>query len=331
MLAVQMRGYGGPEALEAREASAPLPGPGEVVVATSHAGVNRADLFIRSGTWPQAGGWPYVPGLECCGTVAAAGEGSELRTGERVITMMQGLGGIHGRRAGGYQERVLLPASTLARLPASLSLADAAALGLPAVTALLALERLEVAPGARLLVHAGSSAVGLAAIQIARHRGATVVATGTSPGKFDAIRDAGAAEVISTREEGWSRGVAQVDRVLDLVGSATFAPTVELMAPGGRLVFAGGTSGGDLALSGWSLMRPVTITGYSSETLTAPELARAMVDLAELVRSGAIRVPIPSCFPLARAADAHRAMEEGRITGRVLLVPVGAATEEGHP
>ena len=107
------------------------------------AGVNRADCFIRSGEWSQGGTWPYTPGLEACGRVEATGSGVHgIAPGDRVITMMQKLGGIHGVRPGGYQERLLCPADTLAPVPAGLDLETAGALGLPAVTAWLALATL---------------------------------------------------------------------------------------------------------------------------------------------------------------------------------------------
>jgi NADPH2:quinone reductase len=321
-IAIEMTGYGGPEVLVPVRRPARAPGEGEVAVRAVVCGVNRADLFIRSGAWPIGGPFPYVPGLEVAGIVEAVGPGeSDLQSGEPVITMMQRLGGIHGTRPGGYQTRVVVPASTLVRVPDGLEVSEAGALGLPFVTALLSLDRLDPPPRGRVLVHAGSSAVGMMALQILRARGAHVIATSTSAEKFDAIRAAGATEVVSTREQRWHEQVGRVDAVLDLVGRATFAASVGALVPGGRLVFAGGTTGGDLSFSGWDLMRPVTLTGYSSESLTQSELASAVASMASLSQRGLLRASVLHRFPLARAADAHRALSDGHLAGRVVLLP----------
>src|SRR5205814_10681421 len=160
-----------------------------------------------------------------------------VAVGDGVITMMQKLGGIHGTRAGGYQSHVLVPAATLARLPAGLAPLEAAKLGLPAVTALLALRALGEVAGKRVLVHAGSSAVGAMAIQLLTARGAEVIASGTRPEKFPFMMLAGARQAVSTADPDWSKQLGSLDGVFDLVGKATFAASVHALAPGGRLVF----------------------------------------------------------------------------------------------
>src|SRR4029079_4539843 len=128
---IEMERYGGPEVLRPVDRDPPVPGAGEALGRVAVAGVTRADCFIRSGQWTQAGPWPYVPGLEACGTVAALGAGvTDLAIGDPVIPMMQRLGGSDGTRAGGYQELLLCPACTLVPVPASLDLETAGALGL---------------------------------------------------------------------------------------------------------------------------------------------------------------------------------------------------------
>ncbi len=321
-LAIEMTRYGGPEVLRAVARPEPLPGPGEVVVHTVAAGVNRADLFIRSGAWPVRAGLPYVPGLEVCGTVGAIGAGVRgLAAGDLVITMMQRLGGIHGERAGGYQTHVTVPADTLVRVPAGLDAVEAAGYGLAAVTAYLALQVLAPRGDDRVLVHGGSGAVGSMAIQMLVASFCNVIATGTRPSKFDFMRSCGAHAVVDTTQPGWAERVGPVERVLDLVGTATFAASVPLVVPGGKVVFAGGTSGGELSLSGWDLMKPVTVTGYSSETLTPEELETAMGAIAWMDHQGSLRLASVKEVPLADAAEAHRALEAGEIEGRVLLRP----------
>jgi NADPH2:quinone reductase len=320
-LRIEMDEVGPPAVLHAVERPPAAPGPGEVVVRVAAAAVNRADCFIRSGEWTQAGGFPYVPGLEACGTVARVGEGVGLAVGDRVITMMQRMAGIHGERPGGYQEELLAPAATLARLPDGLELVTGAALGLAAVTAHLALRALEVGPGMRVLVHGGASGVGTMAVQLAIAAGARVVATGTRRDKLALVESLGAEKVVCTKDADWPAQVGRVDRVFDLVGAATFGPTVELMAPGGRLCFVGGTSGGELAFSGWALMRPVTLTGWSSETLDQPTLQAAIDAIAAAHAAGRLRVAELCSMGLAEAAAAHALLEAGRVAGRIVLVP----------
>jgi NADPH2:quinone reductase len=317
-----MEAYGAPEVLRAVERPDESPGEGEVVVRSVVSGVNRSDVMIRAGTWPQGGGFPYVPGLEVAGTVERVGPGvTGFSVGDSVITMMQRLGGVWGTRAGGYQSHVKVPAATLAKVPASIDAATAGRYGLPAVTALLALELLQVRAGERVLVHAASSAVGQIATQLCALQGAYVLGTGTRAEKLELTRRRGVHQTVLTREPGWSKGLQPVDKVFDLVGSATFRESVERMAPGGRLVFVGGLSGGAVTFDAWALMEPITLTGYSSESLTRMELQRAIDGIGALHSAGRLALHAVTEVPLARAADAHREMESGRLQGRVVLVP----------
>ena len=321
-IAIRMHDYGAPDVLRAEEIEAWTPRQGEVVVRNAIVGVNRADAFIRKGEWKQGGGFPYVPGLEACGVVERVGEGvTDVRVGDAVITMMQKLGGIHGTRPGGYQELVRVPASTLAKVPTSIDARSLGALGLPAVTAWCALEELEARRGMRVLVHGGSGAVGTLVLQLLRARGVEAIATGRDEGKFPLMLSCGATRVVSTRDAAWAKTVDEVDRVFDLVGSATFHASVSLLRAHGKLVFVGGTSGGELSLSGWDLMRPTTLTGWSSETLGRDDLQRAVDAVATEAIAGRLRVVELHAFPLRDAAAAHAALEAGTFAGRVVLEP----------
>src|SRR4029078_7210594 len=131
--------------------------------------------------------------------------------------------------------------------------------------------------------------------------GCHVIASGTRAAKLERVRALGAAELVVTSDPRWAGRLSPVDRVFDLVGRVPFAATVDRLAPGGRLVFVGGTSGGELAFSGWTLMRPVTLTGYSSETLERGQLASAVEEIAAAFARGALRVAELTRFPLAQA------------------------------
>lgn len=319
---IEMDEYGPPEVLHPVTFDGYQPGPGQALVRVAVAPVNRADCFIRAGAWHQGGGWPYVPGLELCGTVQAVGEGvTQVAPGDRVITMMQRLGGIHGERPGGYQEVACVPADTLVHVPDDLDLALAGQLGLPAVTAFEATRVLEVREGMRVLVTGATSSVGIVAMQHLADLGCEVVATTRSPAKAELLRELGAAEVRITARDDWAQGLDHVQRVFDLVGRDTFTAAVSLLDGGGRLVFVGGTSGGNVCFSAWELMRPVTLTGYSSEHLSHADLAAAMDAVAEAVRREILRPPPVHELPLAEAARAHALLEASRDIGRVVLIP----------
>jgi NADPH2:quinone reductase len=291
------------------------------VVRAAVSGVNHSDLRIRTGEWPvMSGAFPYVPGLEVAGTVERVGAGvTSVKPGDRVITMMQRLGGVHGVRPGGYQSHVCVHAGVLVVIPEGLDTAQAGIFGLPAVTAEQALRLLSIQPGDRVLVQGGSSAVGSMAIQMVRALGGVPIATGTSPAKFEFMRRCGAEQVVDTRSQGWSRQVEPVHGVLDLVGKATFAESVSLLRPGGKLSFAGGVSGGEVSFSAWDLMGPVTLTGYSSETLTRDALEQSVRQIARLAAEGKLSTPEVLKVPLREAARAHREMESGKVAGRVVL------------
>ncbi|MDX6677592.1 MAG: NADPH:quinone reductase, partial [Solirubrobacteraceae bacterium] len=163
--AVEIDRYGGPEELVWRPVSRPELGDDEVRIRTAFAAVNRADIEIRRGEWPIVAPdpFPYTPGLEVVGVVDAVGSAvTRVAVGERVITMMQHLGGIWGERPGGYGEFVRVAADTIAAIPAEVELEQVAALGLVAVTAAEGLRRLSLQPGARVVVHGASGGVGSA-------------------------------------------------------------------------------------------------------------------------------------------------------------------------
>jgi NADPH:quinone reductase len=320
-VAIQMERYGPPDVLVPVELPDHAPPPDEVVVRSVVSGVNRSDLLIRSGEWPVlSGAFPYVPGLEVAGVVEQVGANvGSVKHGDRVITMMQRLGGAHGVRPGGYQSHVCVHAGVLVPIPDGLDTELVGLFGLPAVTAEQGLRALAVQPGDRVLVQGGSSAVGTMAIQLVRALGGVPIATGTSPAKFELMRQCGAKQVVDTRSPDWAKQVDPVHGVLDTVGRATFKESVSLLRPGGKLVFVGGTSGGEVAFSAWDLMGPVTLTGYSSETLTRDALSESIQEISRLAARGALAVHQVLRVPLREAARAHRELESGRVAGRVVL------------
>ncbi len=325
-LAIQMDTYGGPGVLQPAEiALAPLQ-PGEVRFKVIAAAVNRADIEIRSGKWPimAPSPFPYTPGLEALGDVVAVGEMVEsVKSGERVITMMQRLGGIHGIRPGGYQEYVTVLADSVAIVPSHLDPLAMEALGLAAVTACEGLKRLHLSPGQRLVVHGATGGVGSAATLLALAEGVEVIATTSSAGKDEHLRSLGVTEIVHLREQSLTRqiGARSVDAVFETLGERTFLDSVAVLKRGGRLVLVGAASGETLSLVAWDLLQDLVLTGYSSENLTGDDLRQDISSLSRLLEQGKISAPPNQRYPLHEVARVHELMEQGKLTGRALLIP----------
>jgi NADPH2:quinone reductase len=327
--AIEIDRYGGPQELRWREVTRPPPRDGEVRIRTRFAAVNRADVEIRSGTWPieQAQPFPYTPGLEVVGEVDAITPSvTAVKPGDRVITMMQRLGGIHGQRPGGYGERVVVAADAVATIPDDVDLEQVAALGLVAVTAAEGLRRLELVPAARVVVHGASGGVGSAAVAMASARGAKVIAVLPRAGKDDYVRTLGACAVVHLDEHNLldALGPRSVDAVLETTGERTFADSTAVLRRGGHLCLVGALTGEHLTLSAWDLIQELELTGWSSENLTGELLREHVAEIVDHVRDGRLRAPAIERFAMADAAAAHAAMERGELAGRALLVAPAA-------
>jgi len=322
--AIEIDRPGGPEELVWRAVQRPAPEPDEVRIRTVYAAVNRADIEIRRGEWPivRDDPFPYTPGVEVVGVVDSVGSRvTGVWPGASVITMMQRLGGIWGERPGGYGEFVVVPADTIAPFAPDINAEQMAGLGLVAVTAAEGLARLDLQPGARVVVHGASGGVGSAAVALATARGAEVIAVLPRAGKDDYVSALGAARVVHLDEQGLldALGAGSVDAVLETTGKRTFADSAAVLRRGGRLCLVGALTGGELSLSAWDLMQELVLTGWSSENLTGDALREHVTQLAELVRGGLLTAPAIHRFALADAAAAHAQIEAGELTGRALL------------
>src|SRR3712207_1245199 len=239
--AILMRAYGPPEVLA--YASVPLPPlrPDEVRIRTIASAVNHTDLEIRAGNWPvrKPDPFPYVPGVEVVGEIEEAGGAVEgLRPGDRVITMMQGLGGVRAERPGGYAQYVTAAAAAVAPIPPGVDPYDMAAVGLVGVTAYESLRRIGPLAGRRILVTGAAGGVGSAATAIARAAGASVTGVVSRPEQVDYVRALGADRVIVSPKSGPPRlEPASIDGVLDAVGGDLFGPCVEALRPSTVIVF----------------------------------------------------------------------------------------------
>jgi len=320
--AIVMDRYGPPDVLAWRPVSPPPLGPEEVRIRTLFAAVNHTDLKIRAGQWPIRGDqpFPYTPGVEVVGFVEAVGHRvSGFAAGQAAITMMQGLGGVTARRPGAYSTLVTVPQTVVSRVPEGVDLAQIAALGLGGVTAFEGLSRLGPLAGRRLLVTGAAGGVGSAAVGIGKALGAEVDGLIARAAHIDYVRALGAERVIVARPEAAPQLAGRYDGILDTVAGPIFGACVTALVDGGALCLVGAVGGGAVSFDAWDLIRPVTLTGYSTETLDGAALRRAVDVLGAGLIAGKLIAPRYEIMPLADAKLAHRKLEAGGYAGRILL------------
>jgi NADPH:quinone reductase len=304
MKAIVLRETGGPERLKLVEMPDPEPRDGEVVLQVRAAGVNFADVLIRRGRYPQAPELPTVPGSE------VAGEAD----GRRVMALPQG---------GGYAEALAVDERLVVPLPDGASFEEGAGFLLTFLTAWIPLTRqVRVGAGSVVLVQAGSGGVGSAAIQLAKHLGAHVVATASTPEKRRVALEQGADEAVA-----YDKFVEKVraDVVLDPVGGDVFKESFRVLRPLGTVVALGYAAGW------WDPVDPARLVGrnlgmqgfYLGRLMRhEPELVREAVgELVALWSSGAVKPLIGATFPLEQAGEAHELIESREHVGKVVLVP----------
>ncbi len=324
--AIVMQRYGPPDVLTFATVTAPPLAANEVRIRSIASAINHSDLEIRAGRWPvrKADPFPYVPGLEVVGDIVEVGPAvADVRVGDRVITMQQGLGGVRAERPGGYAEYVTAAATAVARFSEEIDPYDMAALGLVDVTAFEGLRRLGELGGRRIVVTGASGGVGSAAVAIARAQGATVVAVVSRPERAEYVRSVGATEIVIGSPESLhaSLGEQSVDGVLDTVAGELFGPCVAALRPGGTLSLVGAIGGHKVGFDVWQLMEPVTLTGYSSESLDGDSRRRAVAALSDWTARGLLTPPARRLMPLGDAAAAHALLERRGVEGRLLLYP----------
>jgi NADPH:quinone reductase len=301
--AVLLREPGGPEQLEHTEMPEPAAEDGQVLMRVRAAGVNFADVLVRQGRYPQAPELPTVPGSEVAGEV----------DGRRVMALPRG---------GGYAEVVAVEPELLVSLPDAASFEEGASFLLTFLTAWIPLTRqVRIGPGSVVLVHAGSGGVGSAAVQVAKHLGARVVATASTEEKRHVVLGLGADDVYGYDDF----ETVRADAVLDSVGGDVFNRSLGVLRPLGTLLAIGFAGGWWEPLDPAPLVgRNVGVVGFYLGRLMRhrPDLVReAIGELLPLWEAGAFRPLVGSTFPLAEAPAAHRLIEERRHVGKVVLVP----------
>ena len=323
MHAIVVTQPGDPDVLSWREVPDPVAGPGEIVVDVAAAAVNRADLLQRQGLYPPPPGAPEWLGLECSGTVAELGAGvTSLAVGDEVCCLLSG---------GGYAEQVALPAGQAMPLPAGVDLITAA--GLPEVACTVWSNLVMTAHlqrGEWLLIHGGGSGIGTMAIQVARALGARVAVTAGSADKLAACETLGAEVLINYREQDFVEVIATetggrgADVILDNMAAKYLERNIASLAPGGRLVVIGMQGGVTAEIDLGSLLRRNGTVHATTLRGRTPEQKAEICTQVERhvwpwIAAGIVKPVVDRVMPLTEAADAHRALEAGGVTGKIIL------------
>jgi NADPH2:quinone reductase len=317
MKAIRVHEFGDPSVMKYEDVSDPLPGPGQVVVRVAAAGVNPVETYIRSGKYAILPELPYTPGKDAAGTVEVVGEGvDDLTIGDRVFTA--------GTITGSYAQYALCDRTTVFKLPDRIGFSEGAGVGVPCGAAWRALfVRGRAEPAETVLVHGATGAVGLAAIQLARAAGLTVIGTGGSDqGRLAAMEHgahfvAGHTDVDRIREYAGSHGI---DLILEMLADQNLDMDLSLLSRRGRVVVIG--SRGRVEIDPRSTMGPeLSILGMSINTITPDEHHAMYTALASALESGVLKPLISLELPLVEASVAHDLVMRDKAPGKIVLVP----------
>jgi len=325
MKAIVVTQPGGPEVLQIAERPKPVCSPGEVLVKVAAAGINRPDVFQRKGNYPPpAGASPDIPGLEIAGTITETGAGvTRWKVGDKVCALVMG---------GGYAEYCAVPAGQCLPVPGNLTFTEAASLPETFFTVWSnVFDRGNLKGAETLLVHGGSSGIGVAAIQMATALGHKVYVTAGSVEKCSFCEKLGATKAINYKTENFAEVIKQltdgkgVDLILDMIGGDYTPGNIQALADEGRLVMINTMKGKDVQVDLSVVMRKrLTITGSmlrSREIVFKAAIAQNLEkNIWPLLESGKIKAIINKVFPASEAANAHRLMESGEHIGKIVLV-----------
>jgi len=320
MKAIRVHEVGDPEVMRLEEVPDLQPGTGQVVVRVKAAGVNPVDTYIRSGLYPRKPALPYTPGNDAGGVVESIGTGvTRVAVGDRVY--------VAGTISGAYAEQALCNEFQVHPLPQRVSFAQGAAIQVPYATAYRALFQLARAtPGESVLVHGASGGVGVAAVQLARAAGLTVIGTGGTERGRGLVAEQGAHHVLDHHAAGYLEQVLTltggrgVDVVLEMLANVNLGKDLKVLAQGGRVVVIG--SRGTVEIDPRDTMsRDAVIMGMSLFNISAHDSARVHAALGVGLENGALCPIVGQEMPLVDAPRAHRAVMEPGAYGKIVLIP----------
>jgi NADPH2:quinone reductase len=318
MKAIRIHEFGGPEVLVLEDVSPPPVGPGQVLVRVHAVGVNPVDTYIRSGSYGPRD-FPFTPGSDGAGVIEQVGEGVEdLEIGLRVY--------LAGSLSGSYAEKALCRADQVHPLPEKISWGQGAAVNVPYATAYRALFlRGGGKPGESVLIHGASGGVGVAALQLARAAGFKVFGTASSDDGLELVRAEGAHQAFNHRDVDMPAQLAAanhghgVNLILEMLANVNLQKDLTMLAQGGRVVVIG--SRGPIEINPRDTMaRDADIRGMMLGHASPAELGAIHAALAAGLESGTLRPVVGQEFPLAEAAQAHRAVMESQARGKIVLL-----------
>ena len=320
MKAIRVSEFGGPETLKLQDVPDPKPDSGQVVVRVKAAGVNPVDTYIRSGAYARKPNLPYTPGTDAAGVVEAIGSTVKLfKPGDRVYT--------NGSSTGVCAELALCDESRVHPLPAKISFAQGAALGVPYGTAYRALfQRGRGKAGETVLVHGATGSVGIACVQFARAAGFWVIGTGGTDKGRALVAEQGAHHVLDHRASDYEKklmdltGGRGVDLITEMLANVNLAKDLTLLGPAGRVVVIGNR--GNIEINPREAMaREASILGLTLFAATEADLHEIHAAIIAGLENGSLRPVVRQELPLAEAPRAHQLVMEPGAYGKIVLVP----------
>ena len=319
MKAIRVSEYGGPSVLKLEEIPDPQPGQGQVVVRNHAVGINPVDTYLRSNTDNRGPKLPYTPGSDAAGVIEAVGAGvAGLKAGDRVY--------VGGSLSGAYAEKSLCTETQVHPLPGPVSFGQGAAVNVPYATAYHALiHRGHGAEGETLLVHGASGGVGIAAVQIARARGMTVIGTaGTARGR-QLVLEQGAQHVLDHTAPGYLKEVTDLtggrgpDVILEMLANVNLQNDLGIIAMRGRIVVIGNRGNTEINAR-LAMNKDAAILGMALFHASPAQLTGIHAALVEGLRNGTLKPVVGQEIPLAQASRAHEAVMEAGHYGKIVLV-----------
>ncbi|MDA9227400.1 NAD(P)H-quinone oxidoreductase [Actinomycetota bacterium] len=321
MFAITQKDFGGPETLVWEKVADPRPEPGEVIIDITSTAVNRADLLQREGNYPPPTGATDILGLECAGTIVSVGAALTMdRIGERVTALLNG---------GGYAQKVAIPLGQVMSVPEGISILDAGALPEVACTVWSNLTKvLHLREASTILIHGGGSGIGTFAIQVAKVLGAQVAVTAGSQEKLNTCASLGADILINYKEQDFVDVIRDTwggtDTILDNMGGSYLSKNVEALKRNGHLAIIGMQGGTKVDFQIDQLLRKNgTITATSLRGRPEPEKSMICHEVEKIVwpwiTDGTIKQVIDRVVPIQEAGDAHKILEAGEATGKIVL------------
>ena len=324
MKAIRIHQFGDPSVMKLEEVPDPKAGPKQVLVKIRAVGVNPYDTYMRSGTYAVAPALPYIPGADAAGVVEAVGEGVQgIARGDRVY-----IGGTaQGRPVGAYAEMAVCEPAQVHRLPDSASFSQGAAVNVPYTTAWRALfHRADARPAETVLVHGASGGVGVAAVQMARAHGLTVLGTAGSDRGRALVREHGAHAVFDHTAPGYLKEVLAhtggrgVDVVIEMLANVNLTKDFEVLAVRGRIVVVG--SRGTIEFNPRLVMvRDASVLGLTMWNATPEELVAIHAAIVAGLENNTLRPVVGQEMPLADAARAHELVMQPGAHGKIVLIP----------